>query len=132
MSRRIPTKAPDVTGVLIGQLAAAFPAATVRAVKPELAAPSKTVVVRADLQQQVNDISRWCRVGISCWVMTSAGTFDRDASFDLAADIGAWLEANPTGPAIDAEVDSGPLDMVDDSTDQPVVYVTVLAQIAVT
>lgn len=132
MSRRIPTKGPDVTGLLIDQLAAAFPTVTVRAVKPELGASSKTVVVRADLQQQVNAISRWCRVGVSVWATTSSGGFDRDAAFDLAADIGAWLETNPTGPVVDTEVDSGPLDMVDDSTDQPVVYLTALAQIAVT
>lgn len=127
----IPTTSPDVETWLIGLLGGALSPIRAHNVKPAAADSYKHLVVRADLQNKVTPISRYCRVGIQAWVV-SEGRADLGAAFDLAALAGRTLEAAPrVGILIDAEIDSGPLRVMDDIAKIEFAYVTLLLEVAV-
>lgn len=100
-------------------------------IKPERAEPYRLFVVRADLQQKVTPISRYCRVGVSAWSVRGDGTSDIGDAFDLAAAGNAWLENNVTGVILSADVESGPSRVTDPVTRLEYLYSTVLLEVAV-
>ena len=100
-------------------------------VKPERAKPFRLLQIRADLQQKVTPISRYCRVGISAWSVREDGSTDFADGFDLAAAANAWLENNVSGVILSADVESGPSRTEDPVTKIEFHYSTVLLEVAV-
>lgn len=102
-------------------------------VKPEIAKPYRVLVSRADLQQRVTPLSRYCRVGVQAWSVRADGTADLGDAFDLCAAAGAALEAAPNTSSVvlSAEIQSGPARVADDVTRIEYQYMTVLLEVAV-
>ena len=129
---KIPSTSPDVTAWAIGLLDTALDPDEAFSLKPDRTGAYRLLVVRADLQNRVTPISRYCRVGIQAWCVDSSGRPDAGASFDLAAAAGRVFEAAPrTGILLDAEVDSGPMRVVDPTSRIEYHYVTVLLEVNV-
>lgn len=124
----IPTKSVDMEALLIAELSSVEDAFNV---KPERAKPYRLLVVRADLQQKVTPISRYCRVGVQAWSVRADGTSDVGDAFDLASDAAAWLENNIAGAILSADTQSGPSRVTDEVTGLEYQYVTVLLEVAV-
>lgn len=124
----IPTVAVDMEALLIAGLSSVAPTVNV---KPELAKPYRVLVVRADLQQKVTPISRYCRVGVQAWSVRTDGTSDIGDAFDLARDAAAWLESNVSGVILSADIESGPSRVADDITRIEYQYVTALLEVSV-
>lgn len=101
-------------------------------VKPEKAKPYRVLVSRADLQQRVTPLSRYCRVGVQAWSVRKDGTADLGDAFDLCAAAGAALEAAPSTSQVilSAEIQSGPLRVADEVTRIEYQYMTVLLEVA--
>lgn len=101
-------------------------------VKPELAKPYRVLVSRADLQQRVTPLSRYCRVGVQAWSVRKDGTADLGDAFDLCAAAGAALESAPENSRIilSAEIQSGPSRVADEVTRIEYQYMTVLLEVA--
>lgn len=100
-------------------------------VKPERSDPYRMLVIRADLQQKVTPISRYCRVGVSAWSVRADGTSDIGDAFDLASEANTWLESNTSGVVLSADVESGPSRTTDPITKLEFLYSTVLLEVAV-
>jgi hypothetical protein len=100
-------------------------------VKPNRSRPYRLFVVRADLQQKVTQISRYCRVGVQAWSVRADGTADLGDAFDLAAAGNAWFENNVRGVILSADVESGPSRVTDPVTKLEYLYSTVLLEVAV-
>lgn len=124
----IPTASPDIEALLIAGLSAVEETVNVR---PEKAKPYRLLVVRADLQQKVTPISRYCRVGVQAWSVRADGSTDLGDAFDLAAAGNAWLENNASGVILSADVESGPSRVTDPVTRLEYQYSTVLLEVAV-
>lgn len=124
------TSSPDVDAVVRGVLSAV---AQTEIVKPELAAPYRVLVSRADLQGRVTPLSRYCRVGVQAWSVRSDGSANIGDAFDLCAAAGRALEqaANNHAVILSAEVQSGPSRVVDDITRIEYQYATILMEVAV-
>lgn len=99
--------------------------------RPERAKPYRLLVVRADLQQKVTPISRYCRVGVQAWSVRVDGSSDLGDAFDLAAEAGAWLERNVSGVILSADVQSGPSRVTDDVSRLEFQYLTALLEVSV-
>lgn len=124
----IPTVSVDMEALLIQQLSVIAPTFNVT---PKKTKPYRLLVVRADLQQKATPISRYCRVGLQAWSVKADGTSDIGDAFDLAAEAAAWLESDPQGVILSADVESGPSRVNDDVTNLDYQYVTVLMEVAV-
>ena len=130
--RVIPTTTPDVEQALIAALKVAQ-SVDVKNVKPEKAKPYKVLVLRADLGQKVTPISRYCRVGIQGWSVSSDGRADLGDAFDITAEAGRQLELLAgTGIVLHAEVESGPVRVADPETRLEYQYLTALLEVSVT
>lgn len=128
----IPTTVPDVEAWLIATLGAAVAPVLVRNVKPDQKAPYSCVVVRADLQNRVTPISRYCRVGVQGWKVTAAGKADLAGARELCAALASALERAPrAGILLDAQIDAGPYRVVDATSGIEYQYASVLLEIAV-
>src|SRR5690606_2328999 len=125
---RIPTVSVDMEALLIGGLSSVEQTFNV---KPERTKPYRLLLVRADLQQKVTPISRYCRVGVQAWSVTAAGRSGIGGAFDLAKDAAAWLESNVSGVILSADIESGPSRVTDDVTKLEYQYVTALLEVAV-
>ncbi|MCT1363311.1 hypothetical protein [Microbacterium sp. p3-SID131] len=121
----IPTSSPDIEALLIAGLSSVEATVNVRTNR------RRELVVRADLQQKVTPISRYCRVGLSAWSLRPDGSSDLGDAFDLAAAGNAWLENNTTGVVLSADVESGPSRVTDPVTKLEYLYSTVLLEVAV-
>lgn len=124
----IPTVSVDMEALLIAGLSSVEDTFNV---KPEKSNPYRVLVVRADLQQKVTPISRYCRVGVQAWSVRADGRADLGDAFDLAKDAAAWLESNVSGVILSADVESGPSRVTDDVTKLEYQYVTALLEVAV-
>lgn len=124
------TKTPDIDAVILSILNGVERADLV---KPEIAKPYRVLVSRADLQQRVTPLSRYCRVGVQAWSVRADGTADLGDAFDLCAAAGAALEAAPNTSRVvlSAEIQSGPSRVADDVTRIEYQYMTVLLEVAV-
>ena len=124
----IPTSSPDIEALLIVGLSSVEEAVNVRA---ERVKPYRQLVVRADLQQKVTPVSRYCRVGVQAWSVRADGSADIGDAFDLAAEAAGWLESNVSGVILSADVESGPSRVTDAVAHIEYQYVTVLLEVAV-
>lgn len=124
----IPTKSPDMEALLIAGLSSVEDTFNV---KPERVKPYRIFVLRADLQQKVTPISRYCRVGVSAWSVRADGSSDLGDAFDLAAAGNEWFENNVAGVILSADVESGPSRVTDPVTKLEYLYSTVLLEVAV-
>lgn len=124
----IPTNTPGMEALLIAGLSSVEETFNI---KPEREKPFRFFVIRADLQQKVTPISRYCRVGISTWSVRRDGTSDIGDAFDLAASGNAWFENNVAGLVLSADVESGPSRVTDPVTKLEYLYSTVLLEVAV-
>lgn len=123
------TKSPDVEAVIRDLLASVE---RTELVKPELVSPYRVLVSRADLQQRVTPLSRYCRVGVQAWSVRDDGTANIGDAFDLCAAAGAALEASPdvSTVVLSAEIQSGPSRVADDVTRIEYQYLTALLEVA--
>lgn len=136
----IPSTAPDVEAWLITTFAAVMAPAIVRNVKPPLklasgaANPDATkdqVIIRADLQNRITPVSRYCRVGVQGWKVRADGAADLAGAFALAAAFGQAVERAPrTGLLLEAEIDGGPYRVRDTTTGVEYAYLTLLLEVA--
>lgn len=124
----IPTTSPDMEALLIAGLSSVEETVNVR---PEKDEPYRLLVVRADLQQKVTPISRYCRVGLQAWSVRADGSADLADAFDLSAAGNAWLENNVSGVILSADVQSGPSRVTDPVTKLEYQYSTVLLEVSV-
>lgn len=124
------TATPDIDAVILSILNGVERADLV---KPEIAKPYRVLVSRADLQQRVTPLSRYCRVGVQAWSVREDGTADLGDAFDLCAAAGAALESAPSSSSVvlSAEIQSGPARVADDVTRIEYQYMTVLLEVAV-
>lgn len=131
--QRIPASSPDVTALILPIIRAGVDSGTkVRSKRPELSPPYELVLVRADLQNHVTPISRYCRVGLTTWVVDSAGKADIGAEFDLSIAAGHALMASSNSLLLDVEWQSGPIETSDDISKLPIAYSTLLLEVALT
>lgn len=123
------TKTPDVDAEVLRVLSSVE---RTELVKPQQSNPYRVLVSRADLQQRVTPISRYCRVGIQAWSTRKDGSADLGDAFDLCAAAGAALEAAPNSSRIilSAEIQSGPARVADDATRIEYQYLTALLEVA--
>jgi hypothetical protein len=123
------TKTPDIDAEILRVLGAVEQA---ELIKPELAEPYRVLVSRADLQQRVTPLSRYCRVGVQAWSVRVDGLADLPDAFDLCAAAGEALEASPLASRIilSAEIQSGPSRVADDVTRIEYQYLTALLEVA--
>lgn len=123
------TTTPDIDAVILAVLR---PVERTELIKPDLSNPYRVLVSRADLQQRVTPLSRYCRVGVQAWSVRPDGTADLGDAFDLCAAAGEALESSPnTFPIIlSAEIQSGPARVADDVTRIEYQYMTVLLEVA--
>lgn len=128
MSPHFVTGMPDVEAIVRGVLSRVE---RTELVKPELAAPYRVLVSRADLQGRVTALTRYCRVGVQAWSVREDGTADVADAFDLAAAAGRALEAAPLTSAVivAAEIQSGAARVRDEVTGVEYQYLTVLLQV---
>lgn len=130
-SRVIPTRPPDVTGVLLTILnATTLPGSP--AVGNKRTNVARQVVVRADLQNQATPISRYCRVGLTVFYKDANGNARTDLGFDVAATAASAIIASRHPAIISAEWQSGPLETIDEISKEPVSYITLLLEVAST
>lgn len=124
------TETPDIDAVVLDILGGVE---QTELVKPELAKPYRVLVSRADLQQRVTPLSRYCRVGVQAWSVRGDGTADLGDAFDLCVAAGKALEASPltSKVVLSAEIQSGPSRVADDVTRIEYQYMTVLLEVAV-
>lgn len=129
----IPTTSPDVEAWLITTFGASVSGAPVRTIKPKQGSVGYScIVVRADLQNRITPISRYCRLGVQGWKVSSAGAADLAGARQLAADYSRAIESAPrAGILLDAEVDAGPYRVVDSESGIEYQYVTLLLELAV-
>lgn len=128
----IPTQAPDVEAWLIATFGSTFAGAPVRNLAPKQGAPYSLILIRADLQNQVTPISRYCRVAVLGWKVRADGTADLAGARSLCASYAAALEAAPrSGILLDAEIDAGPYRVADSESGIEYQFASVLLEIAV-
>lgn len=123
------TETPDIDAVVLDILNGVE---QTELVKPELAKPYRVLVSRADLQQRVTPLSRYCRVGVQAWSVRGDGTANLGDAFDLCAAAGKALEQSPltSKVVLSAEIQSGPSRVADDVTRVEFQYITVLLEVA--
>lgn len=127
----IPSNVPDVEAWLISTFGPSF-SAPVRNVKPKQEAPYECIVVRADLQNRITPVSRYCRVGVQGWKVRGDSTPDLAGARDLCARFAQAIESAPReGILLDAEIDTGPYRVVDATSGIEYQYATVLLEVAV-
>lgn len=124
------TDTPDIELVVLNLLK---PVADTYLVKPEKANPYRLLVSRADLQQRVTPLSRYCRVGVQAWSVNADGSANIGDAFDLCKAAGVALESSPnvSNVILSAEIQSGPSRVADDVTRIEYQYMTVLLEVAV-
>ncbi|WP_163275329.1 hypothetical protein [Cellulomonas iranensis] len=128
----IPSTVPDVEAWLIQTLGPAVAPAPVRNMKPDQKPPYSCVVVRADLQNRVTPVSRYCRVGVQAWKVTANQKADLAGARELCAAAATALElATRAGILLDAQIDAGPYRVVDATSGIEYQYASVLLEIAV-
>lgn len=131
---QIPSTSPDVEAHLIG-LVNTVPlpvGAKAYNVAPTTSGAYRHFLVRADLQNRVTPISRYCRVGVQAWSVDAQGRVNLPDAFDLAAAFGTWLESlSGRGIILHAEVDSGPMRVTDDIQKKDFSYLTALLEVTV-
>lgn len=131
---QIPAGSPDVEAHLIGLVNTAPLPLPGRAynVKPATAGAYKHYLIRADLQNRVTPISRYCRVGVQAWAVDAQGRTNLADAFDMAAAFGTWLEGlSGSRIILHAQVDSGPMRVTDDIQQKDFSYLTALLEVAV-
>lgn len=107
MSKPLPVPLPNIETWLIQEIDG--PALMVRNVKPQLPEPYRLVVIRADLQNSVTPLSRYCRINVQGWSVRSDGSADLIDAFAVATEFARAVEARiGQGPLLSAEVDAGP------------------------
>lgn len=123
------TETPDIDAVVLDILNGVE---QTELVKPELAKPYRVLVSRADLQQRVTPLSRYCRVGVQAWSVRGDGTANLGDAFDLCAAAGKALEQSPltSKVVLSAEIQSGPSRVADDVTRVEFQYITMLLEVA--
>lgn len=132
MTTQIPTTSPDVEEHLIGLVNASTLGAKAYNVAPSASGAYKCYLIRADLQNRVTPISRYCRVGVQAWSVDAQGRADLGDAFDLAAAFGTWLEGlSGSGIILNAQVDSGPMRVTDDIQQKDFSYLTALLEVTV-
>lgn len=132
MSQRIVTASPDIEEYLLPILSAATEPHDWHNVKPKTTGGYTLGLVRADLQQHVTPISRYCRVGLQGWAVNASGQVDLGAARDLAdAGARAILAQAGTGIILDAEIQSGPVRVTDDTSRLEFSFVTLLLEVSV-
>lgn len=130
--RQIPSTSPDVELHLITTINGASLGARAYNIKPKTSGAYKHFIIRADLQNRVTPLSRYCRVGVQAWSVRADGTSDIADAFNLASALGTWLESQSgAGIILNAEVDSGPMRVVDDIQRLEFSYLTVLLEVTV-
>lgn len=129
---QIPSTSPDVEKHLIMKINTASLGAKAYNLKPKTTGAYKHFIIRADLQNRVTPLSRYCRVGVQAWSVRTDGTSNLEDAFNLAAALGTWLESQSGAEIIlKAEVDSGPMRVMDDIQHLEFSYLTVLLEVAV-
>lgn len=128
----IPSISPDVEAWLIATFGSTFSGAPVRNVKPKQTAPYSCLIIRADLQNRVTPVSRYCRVGVQGWAVRADGTADLAGARQLVADYAAAIERAPrTGILLEAEVDAGPYRVIDSTSGTEYQNATLLLELTV-
>lgn len=133
-SRPRPGPAPDMTAVLVSIVRDAVPGdVTVGRKLPRDSSGSpagrKFVQVRADLQNQINPLARYCRAGFTVWWLDQTGRARVDEAFDLCAlAVDAVLRARHS-TIIHSEWAAGPLETTDSVSGLEVAYATVLLEV---
>ena len=132
--RPIPSTWDDVEKWLRDATLAEFDPVPVAVVKPKQTGAYECIVIRADLQQRVTQLSRYVRIGVQGWSVNKAGESRLAEAKRLAADFGAHLEVllndyTRSGPFLAAEVDSGPVRVKDSTSGLEYAYLTVLAEV---
>lgn len=129
---QIPSTSPDVELHIITAANAASLGASVYNLKPNTTGAYKHFIIRADLQNRVTPISRYCRVGVQAWSVRADGTANLADAFALAATFGKWLESQSgNGIILNAEINSGPMRVVDDTQRLEFSYLTALLEVTV-
>ncbi len=129
---QIPSTSPDVELHIITAANAASLGARTYNRKPKATGAYKHFLIRADLQNRVTPISRYCRVGVQAWSVNADGTTNLADAFSLASVFGRWLESQSgTGIILNAEIDSGPMRVVDDTQQLEFSYLTALLEVTV-
>lgn len=106
-----------------------------RRVPPDISgdpAGRRFVQVRADMQNHVTALSRYCRVGITVWCLDANGRARVDEAFDLSNVAVRALLASRDPAIIHAEWASGPTDTIDEIGQVEVAYSTVLLEVVAT
>ncbi len=130
-SRIIPTRPPDMTSVLLSILnSATLPGGAT--VSNRRTSTPRQVIVRADLQNHATPISRYCRVGLTVFYKDANGNARTDLGFDVAATAASAIIASRHPAIVSAEWQSGPLETIDEISQEPVSYITLLLEVAST
>ncbi len=128
----IPSAAPDVEAWLIATLGPTFSGAPVRNVKPKQTGAYSCVVIRADLQNRVTPVSRYCRIGVQGWKVRADSTADLSGARELCAGFARAVESAPrAGILLEAEIDAGPYRVIDSTSGIEYQYATLLLELAV-
>lgn len=127
MSRPIPVAAPDVTAALLpiiqtGLLTGEVARQTLKS------GDKKAVLVRADLQGLVTQISRYCRVGLTAFYDDN-GNHRFDKAFEMSNRAAAAMLTSTSALILSAEWQSGPVEVTDPITDKPAAYSTLLLEV---
>ena len=122
------TATPDMDAIVRSVLSTVAPT---HLVKPELANPYRVLVSRADLQQRITHLSRYCRVGVQAWSVRADGTANLGDAFDMCAEAGRALELaqNTNQHILYAEIQAGPSRVADDITRIEYQYMTLLLEV---
>lgn len=127
MSRPIPGSAPDVTATLLPIIRAGLLTGEV-ARQTLKSGDKKAVLVRADLQGHVTQISRYCRVGLTAFYDDN-GNHRLDKAMELSNRAAKALLTTDSSLILSAEWQSGPVEVIDPITDKPAAYSTLLLEV---
>lgn len=127
MSTRIPVAAPDVTAALLPIIQAGLAPGEV-ARQTLRSGDSKAVLVRADLQNHSTPITRYCRVGLTGFY-NDGGNHRLDQAFEMSNRAVKAILTSVSRLIVDAEWQSGPVEVTDPITDKPAAYSTLLLEV---
>jgi len=127
MSRAIPVTAPDVTAALLPIIQAGLLTGE-KARQTLQKGDKKAVLVRADLQGQVTQLSRYCRVGLTAFYDDN-GNHRLDKAFELSNRAAKAMLTSNSSLILSAEWQSGPVEVIDPITDKPAAYSTLLLEV---
>lgn len=122
---RLQPATPDMLAVLIDIVKAGNPNANVGSVRTD---EPVFVLLRADLQNPVTPITRYCRVGITVWYAQD-GYPRIDESFDLNLAVSELILHSDNPHILSAEWQSGPATTKDPLTSEPITYSTLLLEV---